>query len=128
MLLSMPSESTKLLLCLGIVAAAAWIAWRSLRPPGPRRSRFEQMLGDRPWRRLGAGIAMVMAVMFVLGVYVVDIPDRPLPYAVYWIIMLGLVIWMCLLAVRDALHTRRTLQRWRAQRNAAIHGPKRQGS
>lgn len=116
----MPSETTKFLLCLGIVATAGLIAWRNLRPARKGRTAFEQMLGDRPWRRLGAGIAVVMAVMFVLGVYVVDIPDRPLPYAVYWIIMLGLVVWMCVLAVRDAIHTRKTLRRWQAGRRAEV--------
>lgn len=121
----MPSETTKLMLCVGIVAAAGLIAWRGLGQRRAKPSKFELMLGERPWRRLGAGIAVVMAVMFVAGVYVVDIPDKPLPYAIYWIIMLALVVWMCLLAVQDALHTRRTLRRWRAERNATPGGAER---
>ena len=50
--------------------------------------------------------------MFVLGVYLVDVPDRPRAYAAYWIIMMGLVVWLCGLAVRDMLYTRRLLREW----------------
>jgi sterol desaturase/sphingolipid hydroxylase (fatty acid hydroxylase superfamily) len=115
-----PSEVTKFVLCLVILLVGLALAWMYLR--GARRahrrraSRFEELLGDRPWRRLGAGIAGLLAVMFVAGVYVVDIPDRPLPYAVYWIIMLGMVVWLCALAVKDAMHTRRTYSLWRKER------------
>ncbi len=117
-----PSESVKLLLCVGIVAISAVVVWRYLRRPvarTPARSRFEEMLGDRPWRRIGAAISVVLAVMFVAGVYVVDIPDRPTPYAIYWLIMLGLVVWLCVLALKDAIHTRRTYSRWRREREQA---------
>jgi hypothetical protein len=116
-----PSDVTKLLLCAVILAIAFFVAWRYLRPPagGRARSRFDELLGERPWRRLGAGIAMVLALMFVAGVYVVDIPDRPRPYAIYWIIMLGLVVWLCALALKDALHTRRTYRRWQHEKTEA---------
>ena len=52
--------------------------------------------------------------MFVLGIYIVDIPDRPVPYAMYWITMLGLVVWLFVLAVRDIMYTRHLVQRWRS--------------
>jgi hypothetical protein len=79
-------------------------------------SRFEELLGDRPWRRLGAGISVLISVMFVVGVWVVDIPEKPVPYAVYWIIMLGLTVWLCVLAVKDAFHTRRVYDQWRTEK------------
>ena len=111
-----PSPFVKLaiaafVLCLGLFLAL--YLFRN-KPPDPSR-RFEYMLGDRPWRRLGAAIAVVLAIMFVVGIYVVDIPDRPVPYAVFWLIMLGMIVWLCSLAVKDVLHTRRTYHRWRRE-------------
>jgi len=114
-----PSEATKLLLCVAILVIGLVLVWRYVRRSASSeesRTRFEQLLGDRPWRRLGAAISAVLAVMFVAGVYVVDIPDRPVPYAAYWIVMMGLVVWLCTLAVKDALHTRRMVNRWREER------------
>ena len=62
---------------------------------------------------MGAAICLLLAVMFVIGVYAVDIPARPVPYAIYWIIILGLVVWLFALAVRDVMYTRQLVQRWR---------------
>ena len=60
----------------------------------------------------------MLAVMFVVGVYAVDIPDRPVPYAAYWIVVLGMVVWLCALAVKDMRHTRRVAARWRDEEAA----------
>ena len=60
---------------------------------------------DRPWRSLGTGIVVVVSVMFFLGVALVDIPDHPRVYASFWAIILGLVLWLCALAVKDVQHT-----------------------
>jgi hypothetical protein len=111
------NDALKLLMSIAVGLGGlglAWVYWRKPRNLGD--SRFEELLGDRPWRRLGAGICLVLAVMFVLGVWVVDIPDKPVPYAIYWIIMMGLTVWLCVLAVRDAFHTRRVYEKWRAER------------
>ena len=106
----------KLLISIGIFVAGAAFGWFYLRKPGvPDDSRYRELVGNRPWRRLGAGICVLLAVMFVLGVYVVDIPERPMPYAIYWAIMLGLVFWVCVLAMKDMKHTRRVVDRWRAE-------------
>lgn len=75
--------------------------------------------GQRPWRRVGAGICVVVAVMFVLGVYLVDIPDHPRAYALYWTIILGLLMWLCALAFKDVKYTLRLIRVRRDQRSAA---------
>ncbi len=54
--------------------------------------------------------------MFVLGVYVVDVPDYPRAYAAYWLVMMILVVWLCVLAIKDMLHTRRMIAEWRRMR------------
>ncbi len=65
-------------------------------------------------------MCLLISVMFVLGIYAVDIPDRPVPYALYWIIMLGLVVWLFVLAVRDIMYTRELVRRRRLEmRNRA---------
>jgi quinol-cytochrome oxidoreductase complex cytochrome b subunit len=114
--LDRPPELVKLLLSIAVLGLGLFLArylFRSSRPAAKRG--FEQFLGERPWRRLGGGIAVVLAVMFVVGIYAVDIPDRPVPYAIFWIIILGMVVWLCFLAVKDAVHTRRCYQRWKRE-------------
>lgn len=88
----------------------------------PRRSDDSLRRGnDRPWRILGAGICVVVAVMFVVGVAAVDIPQRPRAYAAYWLVILFLLLWLCCLAIKDVLYTRRLLGEW--QRKRKLHGP-----
>ncbi len=117
----------KLLISILLLATAATLAWVYLRKgydAAPARYPFS---GHRPWRKLGAAICLLISVMFVLGIYVVDIPDRPIPYAVYWLIMLGLVVWLFVLAVRDIMYTRQLVRRWRAdaQNRTAAESPER---
>jgi hypothetical protein len=114
--LERPPEFVKLTIAAAVLAMGLFLARYLFRSARVRpRGGFDDLLGERPWRRLGAGIALVVAVMFVVGIYVVDIPDRPVPYAIFWLIMLGMVVWLCYLAVKDALHTRRTFKTWRKQ-------------
>ena len=104
----------KLLMSAAVLVTGFTCAWFYLRRPAIRPSRAAHpFAGERPWRRVGAAICLLLSVMFVAGVYAVDIPDRPVPYAVYWIIMLGLVVWLFALAVRDVMYTRKLIQRWR---------------
>lgn len=106
----------KLVLTISILTLGLAFAWFYLLRPGHlRNDRLSAMFGDRPWRRLGAGIAAVVAVMFAVGAYLVDIPDRPGPYAVYWIVLMGMVVWLGFLAVKDVRHTRRVVRKWRAE-------------
>ncbi len=107
----------KVLVCGFVLLGGVGLGVRYWRRPGScGDTRFDELLGDRPWRRVGAGLSVVLSVMFVVGVWVVDIPEKPVPYAAYWIIMLGLTVWLCVLAVKDAFHTRRVYDRWRAEK------------
>lgn len=114
---------TKFLASAGILVIAATVAWLYLGRGRSDRSHAS-LFGDRPWRRVGAAICLLIAVMFVIGIYVVDIPERPIPYALYWLIILGLVVWLCVLAVRDFLYTRRVIRRRRAGLDLSTALPK----
>lgn len=104
----------KLLISIMVLATAATLAWIYLRKAPPKESPRYPFAGDRPWRKIGAALCLLISVMFVLGIYVVDIPDRPVPYAIYWLIMLGLVVWLFVLALRDIMYTRGLVRQWRA--------------
>ena len=109
----------KFLLSACILATGLGCAWLYLRRPSRAGGAGHQALGgERPWRRVGAGICLVMAIMFVLGAHLVDIPARWRPYAVYWIVMLVLLLWLCALALKDLRYTRRVLAQRRANRAA----------
>ena len=84
--------------------------WYYLRGAHGRDATLGGLSGQRPWRKLGAGICVLVAVMFVLGVYLVDIPDHPRAYALYWAVILGLLLWLCVLAVKDVKYTWRLLR------------------
>ena len=86
--------------------------------PGPLTLAHRTIGGDRPWRRLGAGICIVLAVMCVVGDIVLDTDARPGIFVVYWSIVLLLVLWLCGVAFRDLLYTRKILADWRAGRVA----------
>ena len=104
----------KLLFSLGILVAGAALAWFYVRKPSiPHDARARVLGGRRPWRRLGGAICLLLAVMFVLGVYVVDVPDNPRVYLAYWTVMMGLVLWLCVLATKDIFYTRRIIARRR---------------
>lgn len=103
----------KLLTSVLVLVMGILMAWVYLRGTTGEPSSHHPLSGSRPWRKVGAGICLLIAVMFVVGIYVVDIPERPIPYALYWIVMLGLVIWLIVLAVRDFMYTRSLIRRWR---------------
>ncbi len=100
-----------------LIAFSAICAWCYLiKPRTGDASHDSARVDDRPWRRVGAAICLVVSVMFVLGVYLVDVPAHPRAYAAYWAILMGLTLWLCVLAVKDMLYTRRMIDRWRAGR------------
>ncbi|MHC5108784.1 MAG: hypothetical protein ACYTHJ_02765 [Planctomycetota bacterium] len=116
----------KSLLSIIVLVTGVSIAWKYLRfrpDPNTRGSRTQPgVIGvsDRPWRRLGAAICLTTAVMFVLGIYLINPERNPAAVATYWLVILLLVVWLCLLAVKDMLHTRRELEKWRDERRADI--------
>ena len=50
---------------------------------------------------------MVVAVMFVLGICLLDGRPPPRVFLAYWLLVMVLVLWLCGLALKDILHTRR---------------------
>lgn len=94
-------------LILGFGAVFAWFYLGASR--SVRRGSRGTIGGGRPWRRLGAGIVVVVAVMFVVGLYWSDGSHSPRAFAAYWLIMLLMVGWLCVLAAKDVLYTRRMI-------------------
>ncbi len=113
-------ESPVLKLAVSIIVLLMGLGcgWYYLRGAQTRDALLGPFAGQRPWRELGAAICVVVAVMFVLGVYLVDIPDHPRAYALYWTIILGLLLWLCALAVKDVKYTLHLIRMRRQQRGA----------
>ena len=104
----------KLLISILIVAAGLAVGWLYLRKPPLRRAPgAAPAADDRPWRRVGAAICILLAVMFVAGIYLLDEDRKPGAYVAYWLVMMALVLWLCLLVVRDLLYTRQVIARWK---------------
>ncbi|RJP32737.1 MAG: hypothetical protein C4547_13555 [Phycisphaerales bacterium] len=102
----------RILLLILIIAIGAAVGWLYLFRPAPLSS---QMGGPRPWRRLGAAICVVTTVMFVAGVALMDEFQTPRIGLIYWSIILFLVFWLCVLAIRDACFTCSILARRRRE-------------
>ncbi len=107
----------KAIFCLLLVTFGVSCAFLYFRTPPitVADSKFARFY-DRPWRRVGAAICLLVSVMFVLGVYLVDIPEHPRPYATYWLLIMVLVLWACGLAVKDVWYTRRMMKSRRSER------------
>lgn len=115
-----PTGMLKAIFCVLLVTFGASCAFLYLRPPSfaeadPKSGQFH----DRPWRRVGAAICLLVSVMFVLGVYLVDIPENPKTYATFWLIIMMLVLWACGLAVKDVWYTHRVVKNRRSERLAS---------
>jgi phosphatidylglycerophosphate synthase len=122
----------KLLLSLLILASGIAVGLTYFRTAAAKkRGAARSVGGHRPWRKLGAAICLVLAVMFVGGVYLMEPENSPKVYLAYWGIMLLLVVWLFALAFKDLLHTRRALLALRKEikraRRASSnpHGPAR---
>lgn len=114
------SPLTKVVFCAVVLMLGLSCAWRFSRRPATIGGSHSHLLQvPRPWRLQGAVICLLLSVMFVLGVALVDIPDHPRAYAAYWLIILVLVVWLCVLAVRDLAFTRQLLIEARAAQRAA---------
>ena len=71
---------------------------------------------DRPWRVQGAAICLLLSVMFFLGVNCLDGRRNPRAFILFWLTMLVLVFWACVLAWVDIRRTRRDYHRARQDR------------
>lgn len=100
------------------LAGGALVAWHYRRPPPLPADETFDLRGDRPWRRVGAVLCLVVSLMFVAGLYLVDVYAFAAWYALYWLVLLFLVLWLCVLAVRDVLYTRHLIERQRTKRDA----------
>lgn len=119
-----PGGVLKALFCVLLIVFGVTCALLYLLPPpitkvDPRHAR----LHDRPWRRIGAAICLLVSVMFVLGIYLVDIPEHPRTYATFWLVIVVLVLWACGLAVKDVWYTHRIVQRRRMERLSSGAAP-----
>ena len=92
-------------LLLGLFVASSYLG-KPLLSGSPGKGTI---MGNRPWRKVGAAICLVLSIMFAAGLHLPDPPINPRAYTVYWIVMLILVFWLLLLAMKDVLHTRRRL-------------------
>lgn len=111
----------KLLLTGGIVAAGLMLAWVYVRKPNlDSNVRSLTDCGQRPWRRIGGAICLLLAIMFPVGAFVVDIPDHPRAYAAYWVLIMALVLWLGVLAIKDVLYTREMMKRLRSATSESI--------
>ena len=128
-------RSLKLLVSILILVGGLICSWLYLRRPTvtplptslPEDSPLRLIRADRPWRRVGAAICLILSVMFVLGVYLVDIPEHPRTYAAFWLVMMVLVVWLCVLAIKDVLYTRQIITKWQSAQRTLMD-PRRAGA
>ena len=68
-------------------------------------------------RHLGMAVVALLSIFFFIGINFVD-PRvaTPVAYLAYWIVILLLLVWLCLLAFNDLRHTRALVRRLRRQR------------
>jgi hypothetical protein len=102
-----------LISALGL-GCAAWYLIRAATRAGSSASEGKaagSLGGHRPWRTLGAAICGLLAAAFFVGVNYLDARQSPGAYALFWILILLGVLWLCGLAFYDILYTRRQLRR-----------------
>lgn len=92
-------------LAMGVTCAVVYLRKPSVDP----KSRAGHIIGNRPWRRLGGGICLLLSIMFVLGLHFLDGSRSPGAFIAYWLLILVLVMWLCGLAFKDLLYTRRMI-------------------
>lgn len=82
-----------------------------------RLDSTEGALRRKRRRHLGMAVVALLSIFFFIGINFVD-PRvaTPVAYLTYWIVILLLLVWLCLLAFNDLRHTRALLQRLHRQR------------
>ncbi|MGB0714775.1 MAG: hypothetical protein ACPGXK_02795 [Phycisphaerae bacterium] len=71
---------------------------------------------DRPWRRTAAVVCVLLAGMFLFGLYILHPRTHPAIVIPFITSMLLLVAFLFLLALRDMVHTRKLLKDLRKRR------------
>lgn len=74
---------------------------------------------ERPWRRVGIALVAIIALMFILGLRI-NPKSHPREFLGFWCIVLVLLFWLCALAIRDILYTRKRAAHWAAERMDAL--------
>jgi len=83
-------------------------------------NRHQLPVHPRPWRRVGTVLCVFISVMFLAGLLWLDPKQKPITFLAYWAIILLLLLWLCALAIRDILFTRKLIAEWKAARNAEM--------
>jgi len=112
-----------LILTVGIVVALFYLR----KPPLPENPRLRELMGDRPWRRIGAAICLLLAVMFVLGIHLLDQKAGPRVFVFFWLIIMALLVWLCVLAIKDVLYTRNVIAGWKTDPTSPLDGGRQPG-
>lgn len=113
----------KLLYSVLLFATGLACGWFFLIRPTIRRQPDGTALpDDRPWRRVGAGVCLVLGIVFPLGIYRQDSFRSPHVFLAFWAIIIVLVFWLFVLAMRDLAHTRHLLQSRRSGRKRGRDG------
>ncbi len=70
-------------------------------------------------RNLGMAIVAVVSGATFLGINHMDPMSFPVQFVYYWLIMLLLVFWLCVLGLADIRHTLRVHRNWRRRHSDA---------
>lgn len=97
-------------LLIAVIISLVYLA----KPVSESKTKAFSIGGYRPWRRVGAAICLLIAVMYIVGISRLNAEASPRTFILYWITILLLVLWLCALALKDLLYTRATIARWRA--------------
>jgi len=93
-----------------------------IRPIIRRPAGGTAVLDDRPWRRVGAAVCLLLGVVFPLGIYHQDSFRSPHAFVAFWAIIIVVVSWLFVLAIRDLAHRRHLLQSRRSGRKRGRKG------
>lgn len=111
---------TSLLLCgIGLGAAGLYFLFsRDMSSAVPRWFEDSEAGTARRRRRRNLGMAIVamLSVGTFLGVNLMRPIEHPIAFVLYWLVIMLLVCWLCVLAVVDMLHTLTLHRRWSEKR------------
>ena len=91
----------------GLIGSVAYLVWW-LRWRRGVESVSASPFDRRPWRPVGAALCGLISIWMFVGLYALTW-DNPIALALYWLLLLLLIVWLCLLAARDLLYTRRKM-------------------